>query len=89
MPHALSKIDSASNYILLNPFLPPVCPSQLGIHPLKGTAGMDERSRDFLSYTEYVFSAERLARNCGRLRIGAIGKKFSKRLCRIATYAMY
>ena len=44
---------------------------------MKGTAGisngMDAKSRDFLSYTEYVFSAERLRKNCGRLRIGAIG----------------
>jgi hypothetical protein len=52
----------------------------LGIHPLRGTAGKDEKAqfRDFLSYTEYSFSADRMMKNCGRLRIGAIGKHFEK-----------
>jgi hypothetical protein len=37
-----------------------------------------EQFRDFLSYTEYSFSAERMMKNCGRLRIGAIGTHSEK-----------
>lgn len=69
---------------------------QLGIHPVKGTGGTGEFSkrqehggggrggggcRDFLTYTQYVFSFDRMLKNCGRLRIGAIANRLSSKPC--------
>ena len=34
-------------------------------------------TRDLLSHNEYSFNAERMLRNCSRLRIGAIGKSIA------------
>ena len=47
---------------------------QLGIHPIKGSGGtICTDSAGFLSYSEYAFDAQRMLKNCGRLRVGAIG----------------
>ena len=51
---------------------------QLGVHPVKGTcAWTSTGSRDLLCYSEYVFSFDRMLKNCSRLRIGAIGNRRS------------
>ena len=55
---------------------------QLGIHPVKGTRDAAPPSkcspsvaRDFMLYTEYKFTLQRLRKNCSRLKIGVIGNR--------------
>ena len=60
---------------------------QVGVHPVRGTGrgegkeksgGGEERARrDFLVFTEYAFCRERMLKNCGRLRVGAIANRGS------------
>ena len=53
---------------------------QLGVHPVKGTRWnprAEPTTRDFLFYSEYTFTLERMKRNCARLKIGVIGNRRS------------
>jgi len=45
---------------------------QVGVHPVKGS-GAGKGRADLMRHREYVFSQERMKRNCGRLSVGAIG----------------
>jgi hypothetical protein len=48
---------------------------------VKGTRGRGAaaagKQRDFLFYTQYTFSLERMQKNCSRLKIGVIGNRRS------------
>ena len=54
---------------------------QCGIHPVKGTRILSSKnnapslSRNFMMFGEYVFDAQRMKRNCSRLKIGVIGNR--------------
>jgi len=53
---------------------------QLGIHPVRGTRGTKGTpagTRDFMFYSEFTFSLERMRRNCHRLKVGVIGNRRS------------
>lgn len=55
---------------------------QLGIHPVRGTRGRPGQNapagtRNFMFYSEFTFSFERMRRNCHRLKVGVIGNRRS------------